>query len=532
MSQALILPKLIAYLQLLQKKNEATDDVYSSNLKEGHCFGFAMCYGVMKYLGALEWWKTALRAIAQWDEKEESLKVLVSMQPPDKPIMLGDLLRRVVDYIQSTQTQSIFSNDEPQIAILKPFNGFTILNKDNDIEGIVALDVVGGLLSEDDLVEILTQMPSNTLHLVKDIEHTIYIDSSEGTWTIYDANAPLAQMEEKATSASAAAKIISLILKNYLAIYACYFKNSTTPSPFKPLQGKTESFFFNCRQKNQEITTSFSSALLHDEGGAHVIIDFLPSALPELLTNLAHLKPLAKSRKLERGGWPLLHKVARHAPTVLSHWLTLVEQSPDGLAAALVHPNNDGWTGLHMVARYAPAALPQLLTLVEQSPDGLEKIAAACVHPNKEGWTGLHMIARNAPAVLSQLLTLVEQSPDGLEKIAAALVHPNKEGWTGLHSVVRNAPAVLPQLLTLVEQSPNGLEKIGAALVHPNKEGWTGLHSVARHAPAVLSQLLTLVEQSPDGLEKIAAACVHAANDGWNGLHVVARYAPAVLPNC
>ncbi len=61
---------------------------------------------------------------------------------------------------------------------------------------------MGVFLSEQDLIAILTQMQPNTLHLAVNFDQKPYTSILLARlWTVYDANAPLTQMEQKVTSA-------------------------------------------------------------------------------------------------------------------------------------------------------------------------------------------------------------------------------------------------------------------------------------------------------------------------------------------
>lgn len=147
-------------------------------IQKGHCFGFALCYSSMAFLGepTLAWWESALCTIAEWDGKKNTLMTAIKTLPTlpyteSKETNLDTLITKGINYIKlnhadlaETANRVVELKDEQgkdydQRSMLRPNAGiFELLANDGKtIKKIAHAQTVAGCFSDEHLDRLLEE---------------------------------------------------------------------------------------------------------------------------------------------------------------------------------------------------------------------------------------------------------------------------------------------------------------------------------------------------------------------------------------
>lgn len=186
MNQAELNDKLAQYLKLKKNWQLATQ------IREGTCFAYSICYSSMALSNKLGWWKSAIAKIAAWDGNECALYKPTYLNQAQNPYETLDFLfQRIINYVVFHQPMEevyrvVFKGME-QEELLQPKKAYFELNKAGNT--IKQSKNMIGYFTQDSLDLLLT--PSLLQHdivLIGSKDHSCAIRYTRNQWYFFDSN--------------------------------------------------------------------------------------------------------------------------------------------------------------------------------------------------------------------------------------------------------------------------------------------------------------------------------------------------------
>lgn len=204
-TQRIIKKNLSTYLQKV-RPNETVE--VCESLKNGHCYAFSVCHGVMRAVGKLDWWEKALMMLTQSDNEDDN-KIL-NLPDADVPITFSNLCERVVHYISFLQDtnliplQRIPTATELRLRIFPPYQlrqsdflnpeqpFFEMLDNQNKCHTIAIRCKFTRL--DEELPEMFLKLfallkgEQKIICLIKSAKHALELSVVHDKWMLYDPN--------------------------------------------------------------------------------------------------------------------------------------------------------------------------------------------------------------------------------------------------------------------------------------------------------------------------------------------------------
>lgn len=370
MTQVVILEKLVRFLHLTNPTNPISIELQNKLCANGHCYGFALCYALMKQQNKLEWWEALLNTIAAWDEKADSLDKVISLPQAIRPspiimntdkngiikikvnprneLTLRSHMERALNYLFFHQAYSTEDTTELheffelkgvwQLKINEPVRvikdekesskNYTLpsylemTSEDKKITHTKDKKYVGRYMSDEYLSDFLIKNKKpiqNSICLIKSINHTTTLFFDGKKWHYYDPNYDHTSPTE--------------IHKEYEQD-----KVADLVKEIKEVVGNTFVFEF----------VSMDEAIKLD--------------IP---------KEKSPNEALKEFGLTI---IAWHTPEVLPCVLEQAEKTAEGqmlVAEGLLNSTRRGHSGLDFILDYAPACLEKVIDIVFKKPEAI-----------------------------------------------------------------------------------------------------------------------------------------------------------------
>lgn len=454
--------KLALYLEFTQR--DETTPLRKLLISEGHCFGFAVTYAAMFYLGKIKWWESVLYHIVEWDETIASLDQMVKLPDSNHPLgeKLSQIFFKALNFIVINQVDDSADQFQPkhysQFNYFEPVNEFTILGDQNTQHKAQFKECLAGFFYRADLNTFLNEKYlQDKICLLHNNNHTINLCSDGVNWILYNANYDHNGIGKTAKIFASKHTLIDEIVRilgHAIAIEVVHF---TMPS--KVLLSPLEQYF---RDSLQDI---------------HKSMQFL----------------------IGQG----LHVMASHYRKKLLQVLTAAKSNPDfpkKIAKALVSEDSHGWSGLHNIMRYAPNCFELILGSLKCLNGGPQYLYRG-LNKKSKGKAGLYYIVTKATNTLTQVFDFLKTKPELFTDVARTLKSLVDEQNTGFQIITKYAYSHVLVVLNYFKAAGFGAELLVAVLGGKNKDDKNGLETLVSKCSQFLPDMIDFIATNKDASE-------------------------------
>ncbi|MDQ8039273.1 MAG: hypothetical protein REH83_02580 [Rickettsiella sp.] len=490
MSQTVILNKFIRYLELKKKEIKSQYDPILidkliEDFKNGHCFGFALCYAAMALAGRLGWWRAMLVKAYYWDGSPIALSksILMPGSLEKKPIRLKEIFERLIHYIAFHQLDTTtcdfltvngsWSESHYKSALFVPSLDFKNISQINilgaDIKYFEFVNEIGQIkqiqveadIHDKFIIEELSylfksEIIKTNIYLILSHNHAIAVMYDKEYWGVYDPNYShdsVLSLDKLFSNTTEVSKEVLRILGKEITIKLASLEER---DKIKLFNWKTKFEIFK-----EELINDAYQILLNLENNN---LDFFSIPVEEL-KNVFHFSQ--KDEKLanlicqlvySNKYMPVFFNFLLENPSSLFDLFKISKKSEIYFFVKFLFAKNDqAKTTIEVVQKVKPKKLTAMLMQIMQSLDACKAFFSQILLRNMEDieffkWSRL----LDMQSFLA-ILAIIENSSGGIEWLATQLVRSSvNTGEVGIQIFWENGDKKkLPFLLELIDKLNN-----------------------------------------------------------------------------